>query len=103
MNDFLSKVSNFGNQSKNANFDVIEKYIHLPQCSSDINPVEWWKLNANSYPVLSKIARDYLAGQATSVPVEEVFSSGSDVVSPDRNRLNSLTITQCMCLKYWSK
>ena len=44
---------------------------------TDINQVEWWKLNGNSYPVLSKIARDYLAGQATSVPVEEIFSSGS--------------------------
>ena len=41
MNEFLPKVSNFGNQGKNAIFDEIEKYIHLPQCSSDINPVEW--------------------------------------------------------------
>ena len=39
------------------------------------------------YPTLSRIARDYLAIQGSSVPSERAFSSGSLTATARRNRL----------------
>jgi hypothetical protein len=44
--------------------------------------------NRHKYPIISKIAKDYLAIPATLAPLECVFSSGSDVqCSPNSIRI----------------
>jgi hypothetical protein len=77
------------------------------------------------YPNLSKMARDYLAIPgiliflhsaylrldllisnkpiiiATSVPIERVFSGGTDLINQRRCSLEPKTIRICMCLKSW--
>ena len=40
---------------------------------------------------------------ATSVPVERIFSSGTNLISAKRCSLNVETIQACMCLKSWTK
>jgi len=47
------------------------------------------------------MARDYLAIPATSVPSEETFSLGKNLITDKRNRLAGKTIRICMCLKSW--
>ena len=42
--------------------------------SDDIMLSDWWKLHESEYPVLSKMAKDYLAVMSTSVPCEQFFS-----------------------------
>ncbi len=37
----------------------------------------------------------------TSIPVERVFSGGSDLITKRRSSLNSESIQACMCLKNW--
>jgi hypothetical protein len=81
----------------------IDRYIALGKVETKLDPLSWWKTNAQSFPVLSKIARDYLAAPASSVPCEEAFSSGVDLVTPNRNRLSEESIEAAMCLKYWMK
>jgi hypothetical protein len=44
----------------------------------------FWKANSLNYPVLSAMAMDYLSVQASSVPSERAFSSGTDLVTADR-------------------
>ena len=39
----------------------------------------------------------------TSVPVERIFSGGSDLVTKKRSRLGHESIQACMCLKNWTK
>ncbi|CAJ0747751.1 16278_t:CDS:10 [Entrophospora sp. SA101] len=64
----------------------------------------WWKGNHESeYPHLALMARDYLAIPATSVPVERIFSGGTDLVTATRCSLSASTIRACMCLRYWWK
>jgi hypothetical protein len=47
------------------------------------------------------MARDYLAIPASSAPVERIFSSAADTVTPDRAHLLAETISAIMCLKHW--
>ena len=47
------------------------------------------------------MARDYLAIPTSSAPVERIFSSAADTVTPDRTRLSAETISAIMCLKHW--
>ena len=41
--------------------------------------------------------------KATSVPVERIFSGGTDLISIKRCGLKANTIRACMCLKSWWK
>jgi len=43
----------------------------------------------------------YLYSLATSVPVERVFSGGTDLITHKRCSLAEETIHACMCLKSW--
>jgi hypothetical protein len=65
--------------------------------------LKWWKTNQIRFPVLSRIARDYLAAQATSVPSERGFSKSGLTVTDLRNSLNPETLRCLMCLHSWFK
>ena len=54
-------------------------------------------------PVLSKIARDYLAAQASNLPSERGFSRSGLRIKNLRNRLHSETVRYLMCLQSWLK
>ena len=63
--------------------------------------LQWWKSNQIKFPILSKIARDYLAIQASSVPSERGFSSSGLTVSDLRSRLHPVAVRCLICLKSW--
>jgi len=46
----------------------------------EANILEWWKVNAESFPNLAWMARDILAVQGGSVGVEPVFSMERDMI-----------------------
>ena len=47
----------------------------------------WWKNHAEMLPILSKLARMYLAIPATSTQSERIFSAGGRVCSYTRTNL----------------
>ncbi len=49
------------------------------------------------------MARDFLPAAGTGVPVERLFSSGGDVVSPRQQSMSAQTIQMRVCLKAWLK
>ncbi|CAG8736415.1 11527_t:CDS:2, partial [Cetraspora pellucida] len=53
------------------------------------------------YPCLAMMARDYHAISATSVPVEQIFSEGANLIDVKRSCLGTDTIHSCMCLNSW--
>jgi len=55
----------------------------------------------SEYPRLSRIARDYLSIQATSVASEQAFSIAGKTISEVRNRLDGETARGILCLKSW--
>jgi hypothetical protein len=46
------------------------------------------------------MAKDYLTAQASSVSAERAFSSGTDLVTPDRCSLGGKTIEMTQFLKF---
>ena len=53
------------------------------------NPFKWWKKNQCLFPTLAKLAKCYLAVQATSAPSERVFSQASLLITTKRTRLSA--------------
>lgn len=79
----------------------VEEYLTASIESQDVNPCEWWKDHKLQYPILAKIARDYICIPATSVPSEQAFSKSGELISKRRNRLGDRAIEACMCLNSW--
>jgi hypothetical protein len=85
------------------NTSVVEEYVqyfNAPKAEIGTNVLAFWKANQFNYPILSAMARDYLTIQASSVPSERAFSSGTDLVTPDRCSLDGSTIEKTQFLKF---
>ena len=62
----------------------------LPRLQDDdvpYNPLLWWKAHQARFPMLSVLARKYLAIPATSAPSERLFSSAGLTIAKERARL----------------
>ena len=66
-----------------------------------VDVLKWWKEHEHKYPILSKIARDYLCIPASSACVESIFSIAGNIVHPNRNRLEPKSIRYLITLKSW--
>ena len=89
-------------QRANPNQSELDRYLGSPLFDG-IDVLSWWKSNAEVYPCLAKMARDYLAIPGTSVPSERRFSASGDMITPKRNRLIADNIRASMCLHDWWK
>ncbi len=69
-----------------------EKYRAEELLDPDDDPLKWWKLNGRKYPLLSEVAKKYLAIPATSSPSERLFSSAGNIVTPLRNSLDPMKV-----------
>jgi hAT family C-terminal dimerisation region len=79
----------------------LERYLAADTIDTHADILQWWKQNAQAYPCLARIARDYLAIPATSAPAERVFSGGVDLVPDKRGSLDEETIRMSLCLDSW--
>ncbi len=95
----LQKKKKFNNTQNSE----IDEYLKTSIESPNTNPYEWWKNHKLQYPILSKIARDYIGIPSTSVPSEQAFSKSGELISKRRNRLGDSAIEACMCLNSWIK
>ena len=70
----------------------------LTKEETDEGPLAWWKYNAVRYPVLSKLAKKYLAIPATSVPSERAFSLGGHIANVKRACLQPASVNMLIFL-----
>jgi hypothetical protein len=77
------------------------RYLNAPLEDDDksFDILAYWKLHQSSYPILSVMAKDYLTVQASSVSAERAFSSGKDLVTPDRCSLSGKVIEKTQFIK----
>lgn len=63
------------------------------------NPFEWWRERAAAYPLLSVVARKWLAVPASSAASERMFSSAGLTVSKKRTSLKKERVSTLVFLK----
>ncbi|GES83434.1 zinc finger BED domain-containing protein RICESLEEPER 2-like [Rhizophagus clarus] len=78
----------------------IERYLALP-CDKNVEVLLWWQAHSTEFPVLSLMAKDYLAIQSTSVACEQAFSVAGNTITKVRNRLCLETARASLCTKSW--
>jgi hypothetical protein len=78
----------------------LDKYLKDPCAPPTCDILLWWQNHRDKYPVLSRIARDYLAVQASSIPSERAFSSCGHLITPKRSRLHYDTVRKSMFVKH---
>ena len=65
-----------------------DSYKNIRDVSRKANPLEWWHTHGDKFPILSVLAKRFLAVQATSASSERVFSHASRIMSHNRTRLH---------------
>ena len=75
--------------------ELPEKYTH------DFDLLNWWKVNAVRYPILSKVAKDVLAIQSSTVASESAFSTGGRTLDRFRSSLTPTTAEVLICCQDW--
>lgn len=65
--------------------------------------LSWWKLKQAEFPILCKLARDFLCIQVSTVASESAFSAGGRVVDPFHTRLDPEAVQALVCTKDWIK
>jgi len=60
----------------------------LPHNASEpANPLTWWQTHETHFPMLAKLAQQFLFVPATSAPSERILSAAGNVLTKKRNRL----------------
>ncbi|XP_076649885.1 E3 SUMO-protein ligase ZBED1-like [Halictus rubicundus] len=70
----------------------LNNYMKEPYLSRHENPWMFWKDNTLKYPILSKLAKEYLCVMARSVPPERVFSKTGEIIFLFSHVRSELTI-----------
>jgi len=79
--------------------EEVSKYKDKDPLPLTGNSLEWWKMQETQFPLLSKLAKNYLCIPGTSVPAERVFSTAGDIVNAQRSALTSEHVDHLIFLK----
>jgi hypothetical protein len=85
----------------------LEEYTHegstLITCKTEPPELMYWRSQAERWPNLANMARDYLAIPVTSTPAEWCFSQAKYVLPPERNALLPASVQRLVILDSWLK
>ncbi|CAH8353844.1 unnamed protein product [Eruca vesicaria subsp. sativa] len=71
--------------------------------SDSFDVLNWWRLNSNNYPTLSKIAVDLLSIPFSTVSPDSVFDTEVKQMDSYRTSLPRVTLEALLCTKDWLK
>ena len=69
--------------------------------TSQFDILSWWKNNQGKYPILAKIARDFLAIHVSTIAYESTFSTGDRHLISYRSRLHPSIVEALVCTQNW--
>jgi hypothetical protein len=84
--------------------DEVLAYFLAPVADAGLRDsalLAWWATQTSQFPTLARMARDFLAMQASSAACERQFSGSRWVVRPTRSSLRGPAIRALMCLDDW--
>ena len=87
-----------GNRGQKGNLPGSAAYLALPQIEykTEWDALDWWKANAEKFPNLLVMARQYLGCPATSATVERLFSQVGIAFSDQRKSAKAETIADIL-------
>jgi len=83
--------------------DEVGAYLLLEEIDLESNPFAWWYERREKFPILSYLARQYLAVFACSTASERLFSDAGNLLTPKRTRMSPKLFRRLMFLKRNSK
>ncbi|GJT13899.1 zinc finger BED domain-containing protein RICESLEEPER 2 [Tanacetum coccineum] len=104
-NDFLNDYYNVDATSSYETETELDRYLREPKIElrkgQSLDILQWWKVNGPRFPIVSKMARDILAIQISTVASEAAFSTGGCVLDPYRTRLSTTIVEALICTQDW--
>nr|XP_016461284.1 PREDICTED: uncharacterized protein LOC107784642 [Nicotiana tabacum] len=84
----------------------LERYIgegqeQLSNDSNDFKILDWWKINAPRFPILSELARDVLVIPISSVASKCAFSTDGRILDSFRSSLTPRLVQSLVCVQDW--
>ena len=70
--------------------DQIKAYIRCEPEGEDDDPLSFWRSNSSKFSLLQELARDTLSQSASSVPVENMFSTMGLLLNGKRSALGRM-------------
>ena len=77
----------FTNHRRHERLDEIEQYMMIKEIDVNTCPFKWWSLQKSRFPILSQLAKKYLAIPATFAASERLFSDAGNVITARRINL----------------
>nr|KAJ0211276.1 hypothetical protein LSAT_V11C400207190 [Lactuca sativa] len=69
--------------------------------NKDFDILLWWKQNACRYPIVSRMAKDILGLQISTVVSEAVFSTSGRILDAYRTNLSANIVEALVCTQDW--
>jgi hypothetical protein len=63
--------------------------------------LNYWKVNSHRFPVVSSMAKRFLAVLASSVSSESTFSTGGRILDDYKSSLKPATVQALVCASSW--
>jgi len=82
------RVNDISNQFDDMFANEVSMYLKQPVIERASDPLQYWKDNKSLLPLLSTVARDLLAIQATNCSSERVNSVGGQIITDNRHNLS---------------
>lgn len=76
----------------------VNRYLDERVIRMKEDPLQWWYLNKNIYPILAKVVKKNFCMVATSVPCERIFSKTGLIITDRRTRLKTQKVQQLIFL-----
>ena len=74
----------------------------IEEANVNICPFKWWASQASNFPILSELAKKYLAILVTSAASERLFSDAKNVMTVKRTNLLPFTFEHLLfCKRNW--
>jgi hypothetical protein len=89
----------FNTPCQNSSSDEISEYLKEGEIEFNCSPFDWWNYKKSKYPLLAKLARQYLSVSATSTPSERLFSHAGNLLTAKRSRLDLELFKRMLFLK----
>jgi hypothetical protein len=81
--------------------DELTKYKNIEDPPDAQDPLDWWRLHQDEYPVLKHLAFTSLAAPASTAADERLFSIAGNVVNEERPHTKQQLAESVQCLRSW--